>query len=78
MRVTMVMLWTLLGSTGIHEPTATTHTARGGSCKVTEVVVPGDADELMQYIENGQLGILWQRDSAGPVDQAAYDAADTY
>jgi len=27
-----------------------------------------DADELVDYIEGGQLVIIWMRDSCGPVD----------
>ena len=37
-------------------------------CKPEHVVIPADADELVDYIEGGQLVTIWMRDSCGPVD----------
>jgi hypothetical protein len=45
-------------------------------CPRTKVIVPGDADEFMDWLDNGTIGIQWQHDRAGPTDES--EGLETY
>ncbi len=55
-----------------HSRPSCDHRESDYDCKPEDIVKPADADELVDYIEGGQLLIIWMRDSQGPV----YDGDD--
>lgn len=63
-----------------HPRTTCDHSQSEGQqgCQAEQIVVPEDADTLVRLIKDSRLSIVWQRESAGPVNQAEYDTADTF
>ena len=57
----------------IHPRPNCNHIQSDYDCEPKHIVVPADANELVDYIEGGQLVITWMRHDCGPVHDADGD-----